>query len=225
MSDQIVKKMFENAVHIGHRTQKWNPKMKKFIYTEKNAIHILDLEKTAAHLEKAKEYLKKLVSEGKKVLFVSTKPQSLGLIRDLATEAHMPFVVAKWIPGLLTNFSTIKMRIRYLADLKQQKETGEFSKYTKKEAAKLNKVIDSLQASLGGVESVTDLPSAVFLVDTVRDNVVVKEARKLKIPIVALVDTNSDPDDADFPIPANDDALKSLTYLLSEVADAVRTKK
>ncbi len=225
MSDQIVKKMFENAVHIGHRTQKWNPKMKKFIYTEKNAIHILDLEKTAAHLEKAKEYLKKLVSEGKKVLFVSTKPQSLGLVRDLATEAHMPFVVAKWIPGLLTNFSTIKMRIRYLADLKQQKETGEFSKYTKKEAAKLNKVIDSLQASLGGVESVTDLPSAVFLVDTVRDNVVVKEARKLKIPIVALVDTNSDPDDADFPIPANDDALKSLTYLLSEVADAVRTKK
>lgn len=225
MSDQAVKKMFENAVHIGHRTQKWNPKMKKFIYSEKNGIHILDLEKTTEHLERAKEYLSKLVSEGKKVLFVSTKPQSLGLVRDLATECNMPFVVAKWIPGLLTNFSTVKMRIRYLADLKSQRESGEFSKYTKKEVAKLNKVIEALQAALGGVESVTDLPSAVFLVDTVRDNVVVKEARKLKIPIVALVDTNSDPDDADYAVPANDDSLKALTYLLSEVGAAIRPKK
>lgn len=225
MSDQAVKKMFENAVHIGHRTQKWNPKMKKFIYTEKSGIHVIDLEKSFDYLEKAKAYLSKLTSEGKKVLFVSTKPQSLGLIKELAEGAKMPYVVAKWIPGLLTNFATVKMRIRYLADLKQQKETGEFSKYTKKEAAKLGKVIETLQASLGGVENVTDLPHAVFLVDTVRDNVVVKEARKLKIPVVAIVDTNSDPDDADFPIPGNDDALKSLAYLLSEVGSVLGGKK
>lgn len=220
MSDKTIKEMFDNYVHVGHRTHKWNPKMKKFIYTEKNGVHIINLEKTATLLEDALNYLKKVSSEGRTVLFVSTKPQVVKLLEDTAKDCKMPYVVAKWIPGMLTNFSTIKNRIKYLADLKQQRDTGEFSKYTKKEVAKLNKVITQLTESLGGVENVSRKPDVLFVVDVVRDAIVVKEARKLGIPVVGIVDTNADPDTVDFPIPANDDALKSLKYLLNAVKAA-----
>jgi len=221
MTKQDLKEMFDNAVHIGHRTHKWSPKMKKYIYGEVNGIHIIDLEKTADCLEKAMDFLSKLIMEGKKVLFVSTKPQSIKLVEDLAKSVHMPYVVSKWIPGLLTNFSTVKTRIKCLTDLKEQKAAGDFEKYTKKEAAKLGKMIDKLQAALGGVEGMKSMPEAVFVVDSCRDAIVIKEARKLHVPVVAIVDTNADPSKIDYPIPANDDAIKSLTYLLNKIKSAV----
>lgn len=222
MTTSEIQTMFENAVHIGHRTQKWNPQMKKFIHGEKNGIHIIDLEKTVQYLEKALDFLAKLAAEGRTILFVSTKPQSVKLLKEISMKCNMPYVVTKWIPGLLTNYPTIKGRIKHLANLKNQQKTGEFEKYTKKEASKLLKEIDKLQTALGGVENMTDAPDAVFIIDTVRDRLVVKEARKLHIPVVGIVDTNADPMIVDYPIPGNDDAIKSLTYILNKIESAIQ---
>lgn len=223
-TEQEVKIMFANAVHIGHRAHKWNPRMKKFIHGEKNGIHIIDLEQTVKYLAKALEFLTKLASEGKIILFVSTKPQSIKLLEETAKDCRMPYVVGKWIPGLLTNFATLKSRIKYLSDLKEQKVSGEFSKYTKKEASKLGKVIDKLQIAFGGVENVSSRPDAVFVLDAVRDHIVVKEAKRLRIPVVGIVDTNADPTVIDYPIPGNDDAIKSLIYFTDKIKEAISKK-
>lgn len=217
--------MFENAVHVGHRAQKWNPRMKKYLYGEKDGIHIINLEKTAEGLEKALAFLEKLVSEGKNVLFVSTKPQSLKLIEESAKSCGMPYVVSRWIPGLLTNFSTLKNRIKYFVNLKAEMASGEFDKYTKKEAAKLKKIIDTLELSLGGVQNLRGVPDAVFVIDTVRDKIAVKEAKVVGIPIVAITDSNSDPTVIEFPIPGNDDALKSLTFLVGKVVSSLNKER
>jgi small subunit ribosomal protein S2 len=217
MSKQECQVMFENSVHIGHRSQKWNPKMKKFIYCEKNGIHIINLEKTVEYLDKALVFLSKLANEGKTVLFVSTKPQSVKLLEETAKECHMPYVVSKWIPGLLTNFGTVKTRIKYLADLKAQEKGGEFDKYTKKEVSNFKKAMEKLEIALGGVQNMFDLPDAVFIVDAVRDHIVVEEASRLGIPVVAIVDTNADPTVVTYPIPGNDDAVKSLVYFFNKV--------
>lgn len=222
MNKDEIKKMFDCAVHIGHRTQKWNPRMKKFIYGERNGIHIINLEKTYEYLEKALAFLSKCVAEGKNVLFVSTKPQSVKLLEEAAKECRMPYVVSKWIPGLITNFSTIKTRIKYLADLRQQEETGEFDKYTKKEISKLKKIIEKLQLSLGGVQNLTSRPDVLFVMDALRDRIVVKEARRLRIPVVGIVDTNSDPTIVNYPIPGNDDAIKSLTYFIEKIKEVFK---
>lgn len=222
MANKDVQALFDHAVHIGHRSQKWNPKMKKYLYGEKGGIHIINLEKTLDCLNKALDFLNKSRSEGKVVLFVSTKPQSLRLVEDVATSVSMPYVVSRWIPGLLTNFSTLKTRIKYLQSLKEQEASGEFEKYTKKEASNLKKTIEKLQASLGGVSSMMDLPDVVFVVDVVRDKIAVEEARKIGIPVVALVDSNADPSLVTYPIPANDDALKSLIYLLGKVGECLQ---
>jgi len=224
MVTQDIKTMFEHGVHIGHRTQKWNPRMKKFIFGEKNGVHLIDLEKSSDYLEKALAFLSKVSSEGKKVLFVSTKPQSLSLIETLAKDCNMPYVISKWIPGLLTNFGTLKTRIKYLVDLKKQEANGEFEKYTKKEAGKLRKTIEKLEGSLGGVEGMTALPDAVFVVDSVRDAIAVAEARTLRIPVVAITDTNADPTCIDYPIPGNDDAVKSLEFFMKQIQGALRPK-
>ncbi len=225
MDKKELQLMFDNVVHIGHRTQKWNPRMRKFIYGEKDGIHIINLEKTVEYLTKALDYISKLVSEGRTILFVSTKPQSIKVLREVAQECRMPYVVSKWIPGLLTNFATIRTRTRYLAELKQQEASGEFDKYTKKEALHLKKTIAILQASLGGVESLQDKPDAIFVVDTVRDKIAVKEAKKIKIPVIGIVDTNADPTKIDYPIPGNDDAIKSLNYLIGEIKDVILKSK
>ncbi len=222
MTKQAVKEMFENGVHIGHRTQKWNPRMKKFLYGDSQGVHIINLEKTEAALEASLKFLSKLTSEGKNVLFVSTKPQSIHVLVHVANECGMPFVTRRWIPGLLTNFSTIKNRIKYLANLKEQEASGGFEKYTKKEASSLKKTIDKLEAALGGVSGVKAVPDAVFVVDPVRDKIVVAEANKLGIPVVAFADSNADPSLIKFPIPANDDSLKSLNYLLGRVKDVLK---
>lgn len=222
MINQDIKAMFDSCVHIGHRTHKWNPRMKKFIHGEKNGIHIINLEKTAKYLEEALKFISKIASEGKTILFVSTKPQSVKLLENAAKECGMPYVVTKWIPGLLTNFPTIKTRIKYLADLKDRKVNGDFAKYTKKEVSKLNKVIVKLEESLGGVQNLTAKPDAVFVIDVVRDKIVVKEAKKLRIPVVGIVDTTSDPGGIDYLIPGNDDSLKSLTYFVGKIEEAIK---
>lgn len=214
--------MFDSAVHIGHRTHKWNPRMKKFIYGEKDGIHIIDLEQSMRALMNAVEFVSRSVAEGKVILFVSTKPQAVNLLQEAADSCHMPYVVGKWIPGLLTNFPTVKTRTKYLTDLKERKERGDFEKYTKKEASQLSKEIAKLQVSLGGVEEMGSKPDVVFVLDVVRDDIVVKEANKLGIPVVGIVDTNADPTTVDYPIPGNDDALKALQYYVGKILDAIK---
>lgn len=225
MPKQDFQTMFKSGVHIGHRTQKWNPKMKKFIYGDMDGIHIINLEMTAKYLENALNFLSKTITEEKIVLFVSTKPQSIKLLENAAKDCGMPYVVTKWIPGLLTNFGTLKTRIKYLADLKVRRENGDFDKYTKKEVSTLNKIIAKLEEALGGVQNLKSMPDAVFLVDVVRDKIVVKEAKKMKIPSLGIVDTNSDPDSVNYPIPANDDSIKSIAYIVSAVVDVIKNSR
>lgn len=221
MSKNIVKEMMDAAMHFGHQTQRWNPKMKPFLYGSKSGIHIFDLEKTAVCLDKAMEFLKQTSASGRMVMLASTKPQAAKLIMDAAKTAKMPYVIHKWMPGLLTNFSTMKKRIKYFNDLLEQEKTGELAKYTKKEIAKIKKELIKLQDAFGGVREMDKLPGVVFVADVVRDRIIVNEANKMKIPVVAIVDSNSDPDGVDYPIPANDDALSSLTFIISKVKESL----
>jgi small subunit ribosomal protein S2 len=221
MAKYDMKEMLESAVHFGHKTQKWNPKMRKYIYGSKNGIHIFDLQKTQDCLVKALDFLKVTAGGGKTILMVSTKPQAAQMVVEAANETKTPYVVHKWMGGLLTNWSTMRQRIRYYRSLKEQEKTGGFEKYTKKEAAGLRKTIDKLETALGGVSSLERLPDVVFVADALRDRIAIKEANKMKIPVVAIVDTNADPDGVAYPIPGNDDAVKSLTYLISAVKDAI----
>lgn len=220
-----LKEMLKQAVHFGHYTNKWNPKMKKYIYTSRKGVHVFDLHKTLNALDKALSYLHELRKQGKTVLFVSTKQQATPVITKVATELGMPFVTYKWIPGLLTNYSTVSKRILQLKKLRKMKEEGEFEQYTKKEVSKFEKEMQKLDQSLGGVEKLDRAPDCLFVLDTVRDFICVKEANKMNIPVVGVVDTNADPDYVDYPIPANDDAIKSIGYLLGKVQEALTIKK
>ena len=224
MIDISLKEMAKNAVHFGHPKQKWNPKMKKFIYGQKQGIHIFDLHKTASEFLKALDFLANAARSKKTVLFVGTKQQCHQMLNDIKKETRMPIVTDKWIPGLLTNFKTIKKRIGYFKQLKEDDKTGALEKYTKKEQTKLRKKIQDLSASLSGVEEMDDLPDVVFVTDVVRDHIPVNEARRLRIPVVGIVDTNADPDMVDYPIPANDDAIKSIEYILNLVKEAMTAK-
>jgi small subunit ribosomal protein S2 len=221
MAQFDLKEMLEAAVHFGHKTQKWNPKMRRYLYGEKNGIHIFDLKKTQECLLKAAEFLKHESANGKTILMISTKPQAAQLIIDTANATKMPYVVHKWMGGLLTNFSTVKQRIRYFRSLLDQEKSGEFSKYTKKEASDLKKTIEKLESALGGVRDLDRMPDAIFVADAVRDRIAVREANKMKVPVVAIVDSNADPDGVAYPIPGNDDAIKSLTYLITAVKNAI----
>lgn len=216
-----MKEMLEAAVHFGHKTQKWNPKMRRYLYGARNGIHVFDLQKTKDCLEKAVEYLKHEAASGKTILMISTKPHATQLVVDAANATGMPYVVHKWMGGLLTNWTTMKQRIRYYKTLKEQEKNGEFEKYTKKEASDLRKTINKLETALGGVSSLERMPDAVFVADALRDRIAIKEANKMKVPVVAICDSNSDPDGIAYPIPGNDDAIKSLTYLINAVKDAI----
>jgi len=224
-SKNAIVEMFENGVHIGHRTQKWNPLMKKFLYGERSGVHIINLEKTAEYLDNALGFVSNFTSQGKKILFVSTKPQATSLVEEVAKSVSMPYVTVRWIPGLLTNFTTIRSRVKYLRDLKEQEASGQFDKYAKNEANSLRKTIVKLEASLGGVQNLQKIPDAVFVLDIVRDKIAVKEAKKIGLPVIAIVDSNSNPGDVDYPIPGNDDALNSLKYFLTKVAGAISAPK
>jgi small subunit ribosomal protein S2 len=213
--------MLKNAVHFGHVTSKWNPKMKKYLFGQRQGVHIFDLRATHKALHEALLFIKKMVADGRTILFVNTKQQAIGLVEDVAKKANMPFVSQKWIGGLLTNFKTVKTRIKHLLDLKGERQVGGFDKYTKKEALKLTKTIDKLELAFGGLTTMNRVPDAVFVVDVSREQTAVREANRLKIPVIGICDSNADPSSVQYPIPANDDAIKSLEYVMHHVGDAI----
>jgi len=216
-----MKELLEAGVHFGHRARRWNPKMKSYIFTERNGIHIIDLQQTIARLEEAYSLVRDTVAEGGTVLFASTKRQAQESIVSEAERCGMPYVNQRWLGGTLTNFRTIRQRIDYLLSLERRQELGEFSRLPKKEALGLQREIDKLNRKIGGLRGMRRLPSLVFIADVRRESIAVKEANKLGIPIVAMVDTNCDPDPIDYLIPANDDAIRAIRLITSKVADAV----
>ncbi len=216
-----LKELLEAGVHFGHRTKRWNPKMRKYIFTERNGVHIIDLQQTVSQLQKAYNYMRDLAQNDGVVLFVGTKRQAAPIIVQEANRCEMPYVDKRWLGGTLTNFKTIRSRVDYLIELEQRRDRGEFNKLPKKEALKLNEEIERLQRRVGGLRRLQRLPDALFIVDTRREDLAVKEANKLGIPIVALVDTNCDPDPIDLPIPSNDDAIRAIKLMVGKMADAI----
>jgi len=221
----MLKEMLENAVHFGHKTAKWNPRMKQYIYGARGGVHIIDLSITADKLEEAMQFLAKSSGEGAQMLFVGTKPQSFEVIKDISKACGAYYIIKKWVPGTLTNFSTIKTRIKRLKELKKEQEESNFDRYTKKEKGALMKEIEKLEDAFGGVEELKDLPRVVIVADAKRDVIALTEAKKLGIPTVALTDTNSNPDLVTFPVPGNDDAVKSLKYIFGKFEEAIMKGK
>ncbi|PIR54554.1 30S ribosomal protein S2 [Candidatus Peregrinibacteria bacterium CG10_big_fil_rev_8_21_14_0_10_42_8] len=221
MSTVTEKDLMTAACHLGHPKSKWNPKMSKYIYCIRNNVHIFDLEQTKKKLDTVCDILSKMQKEGKTVLFVSTKQQSIVYVEMFKEALGQPIVTKKWIPGLLTNWGTIKKRIKYYLDLQNSFKTGEIEKYTKKEQTALRKDMMKLDTALGGVATMTGAPDAMFVIDAVRDHVAILEARKLKIPVYGICDTNADPDLFDACIPANDDAVKSIELIMNTVLEAM----
>jgi small subunit ribosomal protein S2 len=220
MGEITLKDLLEAGVHFGHQTKRWNPKMKPYIFMEKNGIHIIDLQKTLDNAMKAKDAIRKAAEKGKDILFLGTKPQAKNAMRDEATRCGMPYVTERWLGGTLTNFNTIRKSLDKLEYLEKIETDGRIEQFNKKEALKLGKEKDKLLKALGGIRSMSSLPALVFVVDTKKEFNAVREARKLKIPIIGLIDTNADPNDVDFPIPANDDAMRAINLFCKMVADA-----
>jgi small subunit ribosomal protein S2 len=216
-----MKSLLEAGVHFGHQAKRWNPKMRRYIYTERNGIHIIDLQQTVEGLQQAYNFVADLVASGGSLLFVGTKKQAQETIREEAERCGMFYVNQRWLGGTLTNFVTIRQRLNYLKDLEERKARGEFDQLPKKEAKKLEDQIAKLNKLLGGIKGMDRLPSAVYIVDTRKEHIAVTEARRLGIPVVAIVDTNCDPDDVDYIIPGNDDAIRAIKLITSKIADAV----
>ncbi len=221
MSVVSMKQLLEAGVHFGHQTRRWNPKMDKYIFAERNGIYIIDLQKTVKKLEEAYAFVKEVSENGGEVLFVGTKKQAMDSIREEAIRCGMPFVNARWLGGMLTNFGTIQTRIKRLAQLKAMEQDGTFALLPKKEVIKLNLEIEKLEKFMGGITSMKKQPAALFIVDPRKERIAVAEAHKLGIPIVAIVDTNCDPDEVDYVIPGNDDAIRAVRLIAGAVADAV----
>ncbi len=215
-----MKQLLEAGVHFGHQTRRWNPKMKRYIFTERNGIHIIDLQKTVDGLEQAYDYARDLAASGEKLLFVGTKKQAQEAVRDEAMRAGQFFVNQRWLGGLLTNFKTIQERLRRLDELERMKQTGEMDLRPKKEQLRLGDEMAKLNRLLGGIRTMRRLPAALFIVDCSKEHLAVHEAARLDIPMVALVDTNADPDPIAYPIPANDDAIRAVRLLAGRIADA-----
>ncbi len=216
-----MKELLEAGVHFGHQVKRWNPKMKRYIFGERNGIYIIDLQKTMKGIEDAYNFMKEVAASGQHVLFVGTKKQAQDSIRDEAIRAGAYYVNQRWLGGMLTNFSTIKKSIEKLKKIEKMKEDGTYDALTKKEVAKLEKTRTKLEKNLGGIKEMQTLPGAVFIVDPKKEQIAVLEARKLAIPIVAIVDTNCDPDLIDYVIPGNDDAIRAIKLITSRMADAV----
>ena len=216
-----MKQLLEAGVHFGHQTRRWNPKMAPYIFTERNGIYIVDLQKTVKKLEEAYYFVRDLVADGDSILFVGTKKQAQDSIREEAERCGMFYVNARWLGGMLTNFKTMRRRIDRLAQLRQMEENGTFDLLPKKEVIKLNLEIEKLERNLGGVKNMKKLPGAVFIVDPRKERIAIAEAQKLGIPIVAIVDTNCDPDEIDYIIPGNDDAIRAIRLISATMADAV----
>ena len=221
MSVVSMKQLLEAGVHFGHQTRRWNPKMAPYIFTERNGIYIIDLQKTVKKLEEAYMFVRELSANGGEILFVGTKKQAMDSVKEEAERCGMPFVNARWLGGMLTNFNTIKLRIKRLAQLKAMEADGTFDLLPKKEVAKLKLQIEKLEKFLGGITEMKKMPAAMFIVDPRKERIAVAEAHKLGIPIVAIVDTNCDPDEIDYVIPGNDDAIRAVKLIAGAMADAV----
>jgi small subunit ribosomal protein S2 len=221
MASVTMKALLEAGVHFGHRTRRWNPKMKPFIFTERNGIHIIDLQQTIVRLEQAYNLVRDTVAEGGTIVFVGTKKQAQENLAIAAESCGMPYVNQRWLGGTLTNWQTIKQRISYLLELEQRRDIGDFDRLPKKEALKLEQLIAKLNRRLGGLKNMNRLPNLILVVDVRREAITVKEGNILKIPVIAMVDTNCDPDPIDLIIPANDDAIRAIKLIVNHMASAV----
>ena len=216
-----MKQLLEAGVHFGHQTRRWNPKMAKYIFTERNGIYIIDLQKTVKKLDEAYMFVRDLAAQGESVLFVGTKKQAQEAIKEEALKADMYFVNERWLGGMLTNFQTIQKRVNRLKELEAMEADGTFEVLTKKEVQGLKHEMEKLEKYLGGIKDMDKLPGALFIVDPRKERIAVAEAHKLNIPIVAIIDTNCDPDEIDYPIPGNDDAIRAVRLLTGKIADAI----
>ena len=221
MSVISMKQLLEAGVHFGHQTRSWNPKMAKYIFTERNGIYIIDLQKTVKKVEEAYNFMKEIAETGKPVLFVGTKKQAQEAIKEEAERCGMYFVNERWLGGMLTNHQTIQTRIKKLRELEKMEEEGVFNVLPKKEVIKLNAEKEKLEKYLGGIKDMPELPGAIFVVDPRKENIAIQEAHRLGIPVVGIVDTNCDPDELDFPIPGNDDAIRAVKLITGAMATAV----
>ncbi|AEF17335.1 MULTISPECIES: 30S ribosomal protein S2 [Thermoanaerobacterium] len=221
MSVISMKQLLEAGVHFGHQTRRWNPKMAPYIFTERNGIYIIDLQKTVKKIEEAYDFIKEVVSNDGTVLFVGTKKQAQDSVKEEAERCGMYYVNQRWLGGMLTNYKTIRSRVERLKELKKMEEDGTFEVLPKKEVIKLRKEKEKLQKYLGGIENMNSLPSVLFVVDPKKEAIAIAEAKNLDIPIVAIVDTNCDPEEVDYPIPGNDDAIRAVKLIASKIADAV----
>jgi small subunit ribosomal protein S2 len=217
--------MAQAGLHFGHRTSRVHPKMIPYLYGVRNSVHIIDLEKTKEKFEEALKFIQELISEKKILLLVGTKIQAKDLVKNVATECGLPYVVERWLGGTFTNFETIKKRIEYFKDLEKKKAGGELEKYTKKERAKIDQELKDFEFKFGGIKNLERLPDAIFVLDMKKDDLAVKEARMKGIKVIGISDTNCDPTLADFPIPANDDAISSLKYILEKIKEAIKNAK
>jgi small subunit ribosomal protein S2 len=220
-TDVSIKDLLEAGVHFGHQTRRWNPKMKQFIFGERNGIYIVDLQKTHRHLLEALQFVQELAARGGNILFVGTKRQAQEVVREEAQRCAMPYVTERWLGGLLTNFVTVRRSLERVKELEMVLSDGRAERLTKKEIARLNKERSKLERNLMGVKNMRNLPDAVFVIDTRKESIAVQEARKLKIPVIGVVDTNCDPDEVSLVIPGNDDALRAIKLFAGKVADAV----
>jgi small subunit ribosomal protein S2 len=221
MAVVTMKQLLESGVHFGHQTKRWNPKMKRYIFTERNGIYIIDLQQTLSYIDRAYEFVRETVAHGGTILFVGTKKQAQEAIAEQARRVGMPFVNERWLGGMLTNFQTVFKRLQRLKELEIIEQTGGTTVMTKKESLVLQREKAKLERTLGGIRDMSRTPSAVWIVDTKKEHIAVKEARKLGIPVVAILDTNCDPDEVDFKIPGNDDAIRSAALLTRVIADGV----
>ena len=221
MSVIAMKQLLEAGVHFGHQTRRWNPKMAEYIFTERNGIYIIDLQKTVKKIEEAYDFIRSVAADGGEILFVGTKKQAQETIKEEAQRVGMHYVDARWLGGMLTNFKTIKKRIERLAQLHKMEEDGTFDLLPKKEVIGLRGEMDKLEKYLGGIKDMKKAPAAIFIVDPRKERIAIAEAKKLNIPIVAIVDTNCDPEDVDYVIPGNDDAIRAVKLVVSTIANAV----
>ena len=221
MTTTLVRQLLEAGVHFGHQTKRWNPKMKRFIFGSRSGIYIIDLEKTETHLKAACEFLEALAAKGQQVVFIGTKKQAKPILAAEAKRCGMPYVVSRWLGGTLTNFATIKVNIDRLRDLRQKKADGFFERISKKDAKRLSRQQEELEGHFAGLAELDRLPGCLFVVDIKREEIAVREANRLQIPIVAVCDTNADPDLIAYPIPGNDDAIRSIQLIVSLIADSV----
>ena len=217
-----VKDLIKAGVHFGHLTRKWNPNMAPYIYMERNGIHIINLYKTISKLDEASSALAKIASSGRKILFVATKKQAKDIVAETAKKVNLPYITERWPGGMLTNFITIRKAVKKMSSIDRMKQDGTFNTLSKKEKLQIGRLREKLEKNLGSIANMTRLPGAIFVVDVVRENIAIKEAKKLNIPIFAMVDTNSDPRDIQYVIPSNDDASKSISKILEYIADSIK---